>query len=234
MTHTNISLTAIHEASHCCLYRAFGVVVNGVRINPDGTGRVHRYNIDSPESLPLMINAQDGAISVAGVVGEAIHEYGEVKINAILTKLMFGGGQGDYDRIQECGVDHLIEELMTFSYSVLIEHWSKVLRLAARLDQVQYLDSDEISSELPYVYDFSRYSAQLHKEIGGYGARWTWNRFIKRGLCSGLDKRTGKAYRVFLATPRLQRKPYKRPRKCWEWVSLVLMRPLCSSKKKRM
>ena len=183
MSPTKISQTAIHEASHCCLYTAFGVVVNGVRINPDGTGRVHRYNFDPPqEPLPLMVNAQDGAISIAGVVGEAIHEYGEVEINAILTKLTVGGGQGDYDRIQQCGVDHLIEELMTFSYSVLMEHWGKVLGLAARLDQVQYLHSDEISSELPYVCDFSRYSAQLQKEIGGCGTRWTWNRLVKRGL----------------------------------------------------
>ena len=182
MTPTNISLTAIHEASHCCLYTAFGVVINGVRINPDGNGRVHRYNIDPPQGpLSLMANAQDGAIAVAGVVGEAIHEQGEVEINAILTKLTFGGGQSDYGRIQQCGVDQLIEELMTFSYSVLMEHWGKVLELAVRLDQVQYLDSDEISSELPYVYDFSRYSAQLQKEIGGCGAKWTWNRAMKSG-----------------------------------------------------
>ena len=182
MINPKVSLTAIHEASHCCLYTAFGVVINGVRINPDGTGRVHRYNIGPPqEHIPLMANAQDGAISVAGVVGEAIHEHGEFKINAILTKLEFGGGQGDYDNIQQCGVGHLIEELMTFSYSVLMEHWGKVLGLATRLDQEQYLDSDEISSELPYVYDFSRYSAQLQKEIGGCGTRWTWNRCMKRG-----------------------------------------------------
>ena len=129
-----------------------------------------------------MANAQNGAISVAGVVGEAIHEHGEFKINAILTKLEFGGGQGDYDKIQKCGVDHLIEELMTFSYSVLMEHWGKVLGLAARLDQEQYLDSDEISSELPYVYDFNRYSAQLQKEISDCDTKWAWSHCIKRGL----------------------------------------------------
>ncbi|MFG6096358.1 hypothetical protein SPB21_13955 [Leptothoe sp. ISB3NOV94-8A] len=183
MIPTKRSLTAIHEASHCCLYTAFGVVINGVRINPDGTGRVHRYNFEPPqEPLPLMINAQNGAISIAGVVGEAIHEHGEVELNAILTKLTFGGGQSDYDRIQQCGVDHLIEALMTFSSSALMEHWGKVLRLAARLDQVQYLDSDEISSELPYVCDVSRYSAQLQKEIDSCSTRWPWNPSITRGL----------------------------------------------------
>ncbi|MEM9264779.1 MAG: hypothetical protein AAGA46_04580 [Cyanobacteria bacterium P01_F01_bin.13] len=183
MLHAKISLTAIHEASHCCLYTAFGVVINGVRINPDGTGRVHCYNFDPPQKpLPLMAKAQDGAISVAGVVGEAIHKHRDVEINTILTELKFGGGQGDYDRIKQCGVDHLIEELMTFSYSVLMEHWDKVLGLAARLEQVQYLDSDEISSELPYVSDFSRYSAQLQQEIGGCATQWTWNRSMKRGL----------------------------------------------------
>ena len=176
------SLTAIHEASHCCLYAAFGVVINGVRINPDGTGRVHHYNFDPPqERLSLMANAQNGAISVAGVVGEAIHEHGDVEIIAILTKLELGGGRSDYDRIQAYGVDHLIQELMRFSCSVLMEHWGKVLGLAARLDQVQYLHSDEISSELPNVCDFSRYSAQLQKEIGGCG-KWSWNRSMEKGL----------------------------------------------------
>ncbi|MEA5466429.1 hypothetical protein [Leptothoe sp. PORK10 BA2] len=183
MADTKISLSAIHEASHCCLYQAFGVVINGVRINPDGTGRVHRYNIDPPqEPRPWMANAQDGAISVAGVVGETIYEQVDVEIKAILTKLTVGGGQGDYDRIQKCGVDHLIKELMTFSCAVLMEHWSKVLGLATRLDQVQYLDSDEISSELPYVHDFSRYSAQLQQQIGGGDARWMWNHSMKSGL----------------------------------------------------
>ncbi|MEM7796243.1 MAG: hypothetical protein AAF579_17545 [Cyanobacteria bacterium P01_C01_bin.118] len=193
MLPTKISLTAIHEASHCCLYTAFGIVINGVRINPDGSGRVHRYNLDPSQEHPSLIaNAQYGAISIAGVIGEAIHQQEEVEINTILTKLEFGGGKSDYGKIQQCGVDHLIEELMTFSYSVLMEHWDKVLRLAARLDQVQYLDSDEISSELPYVYDVSRYSAQLQKEIGGCsnewteisscGTKWAWNRSIKRGL----------------------------------------------------
>ena len=101
------SLTAIHEASHCCLYAAFDVAINGVRINPDGTGRVHHYNFNpSQEPLSLMANAQDGAISVAGVVGEAIHEHGKVELITILRKLIFGGGQSDYDRIKQCGVDH--------------------------------------------------------------------------------------------------------------------------------
>lgn len=182
MVKTEISLPAIHEASHCCLYKAFGIVINGVRINPDGTGRVHRYNFDPLQaSLPLIVNAQDGAIAVAGVVGETIHEQRDVEISAILTKLTSGSGQGDYDRIRKCGVDHLIKELIAFSHAVLMEHWGKVLRLAARLDEVQYLNSDEISGELPYVYDFRRYSVQLEQAIDAC-SNWTWNPSAKKGL----------------------------------------------------
>ncbi|MBT9312884.1 hypothetical protein [Leptothoe kymatousa] len=182
MTENDLSLTAIHEASHCCLYQAFGIVMNGVRINSDGTGRVHRYNFElQQETPPLMAKVQDGAISVAGVVGEAIYNHGDVRVNAILTELTCGGGQGDYAWIQKCGVEHLLEALIPFTYGVLTEHWSKVLALATRLDEVQYLDSDEISSELPNVCDASRYLAELQKAIGNHGD-WAWNSSPTKGI----------------------------------------------------
>ena len=48
-----------------------------------------------------------------------------VELITILRKLIFGGGQSDYDRIQQCGVDHLIKVFYIRTKLVLEQKFGK-------------------------------------------------------------------------------------------------------------
>lgn len=169
----HLKAAAFHEAGHALLYTVFGEHIDGITINPDGTGMVHQFGIQPmwarmlmPEPMSVPGRCQDAMISLAGAITEDIFTDELYNPMAILQ---YGGGLHDWSHIQSLLLpDALVDDLIGLTTQAVLKHRAKVQSLAERLLVQKSMTPAEVDQLLVGVYDFSCYSKEIKRLIRAY------------------------------------------------------------------